>query len=515
MWRRALVIALGISFSAESFAQNAEEDARNQGAIPWEMTPAQLTRWQSRSFGPLMRRPLKRKVFTYYPYWGGDWTRTRFDLISSLSYFSVAINAMGDVTDRRGWNTATSRALVDEAKRWGVKVSLCASNFNDTQLEALLSSPARRTHAVDVLLREAQAGGAEGINIDFEFVPPAVKAEFVLFMQELANRFWTEIPGSEVSIAMPAIDWSAAYDYDQLAATTDVLFIMGYGYHWSGGAPGPLSPVTSAAPWGRYSLAWTVNDYVQNGGPNIRQKLVLGMPFYGYDWPATSSTAPSRRGTGSANSVVYRSLAPLISMHGRRWEPVTGTPYLVWSVNGVWHQLWYDDAESWRAKLDFADREGLGGVGMWALTYERGTTDLWDAFEEKLVVPMMPDAGVPEDAAAPDAEAEDATADPPVMDAAAPDALAVIDAGDPDTGVAAAQDATEPPQMDAEAPPSADASPTAADAGVAASTPDAAAQSTEEDEGGCGCTAGGRGRAEITVILLCAIAIRRTRRRRC
>ena len=75
----------------------------------------------------------------------------------------------------------------------------------------------------------------------------------------MTQSFHQNIPGSEVTIAMPAVDWNNAWDYNALASISDGLFIMGYGYHWSGSSnSGPNSPLTGPG----YTITWTVIDYL-------------------------------------------------------------------------------------------------------------------------------------------------------------------------------------------------------------------------------------------------------------
>ena len=94
---------------------------------------------------------------------------------------------------------------------------------------------------------------------------PTPKENFVTFMTDL-TAFRAAMDESHVSLATPAIDWGGTYDYDALALATDGLMIMGYGYHWSGGNPGPLSPIVGGGIWSQYSLTWTVEDYFTYGG---------------------------------------------------------------------------------------------------------------------------------------------------------------------------------------------------------------------------------------------------------
>jgi spore germination protein YaaH len=378
--------------------------------------------------GPGIRRSaptrrLTRKVFGYYPYWASGWQNLRFELLSTLAYFASALSEEGRITQSHGWGGDAVGALVRTAQAAGVRVVQTFTLFDNAGIGRLLASAERRTEAIRNIIDEVKRGGGEGANIDFEFVPAAQKASFVTFMRDLTEAMHREIPGSEVTLATPAVDWSGAYDYDQLAIHTDGMMIMAYGFHWTGGPPGPLAPLTVAPPWTGRSLTWTLDDYERYGGRENRSKFILGLPFYGNDWPTTSDEVPGQsRGTGHA--VVYRNAVDKAAEHGRRWDDITKTPYYVYQTGDGWHQTWYDDAESLAHKLDLINQRDIGGLGIWALSYDGYRPDLFDVIEEKLSEAVTaPDAGTsPDDggAGAPDGGVGGPDGGAPAPDAGAP-----------------------------------------------------------------------------------------------
>ena len=190
------------------------------------------------------------------------------------------------------------------------------------------------------------------------------KSQLVSLVEELKERV------DEVTVATPAIDWLGAYDYDALANASDGLFIMGYGYHWSGGDPGPLAPLYGGSPWSDYSLDWSVDDYLYYGAP--ADKIILGLPLYGRDWPTTSNSVPGSA-TGTGSSIVISSAISEAATYGRLYDTVTDTPY--YFPDSV-SQVWYDDNTSVREKISYAVDQNLLGVGFWALQYEGGDPGL-------------------------------------------------------------------------------------------------------------------------------------------
>ena len=184
-------------------------------------------------------RETTREIFGYHPYWmGTSWENYDFDLISTLAYFSAEINPDGTLSDIHGWPVAS---LINEAHAHGTDVVLCATLFNTIDLETLLNDPTNRQTLINNLIEQVQAGNADGVNIDFESFPASQKENMVTFITDLTSAFHTQIPGSQVTLAMPAVDWNDAWDYNSLASISDGLFIMGYGYHWSGSSnTGPV-----------------------------------------------------------------------------------------------------------------------------------------------------------------------------------------------------------------------------------------------------------------------------------
>jgi hypothetical protein len=307
-------------------------------------------------------------VYGYWPYWGDPLDTLQWDQLTHVALFSVGMTTAGALTDTYKWtnNAATAMSL---AAPWGVRVHLTLTSFYDNETNAVLSSPALRTTVINNLVNLVNQYGAHGVNVDIEGLDGAQRANFVAFIAELNTR----VP--DVFLATPAIDWNNAFDYAQLAANSDGMFIMGYGYHWSGGSPGPGAPLYSQAPWGTFSLDWSVQDYRSSGAPD--DKIILGLPLYGIDWPTASNAIPGVA-TGSGVSSVYTSAIRQANITGRQWDAASSTAYTFPSST---HQLWYDDASSVEMKAQYAVDEGLQGFGFWALTYDDADPTLWGAID--------------------------------------------------------------------------------------------------------------------------------------
>ena len=322
-----------------------------------------------------------RIIYGYYPYWADHDESIPWEHLTHLAFFSVSLNPDGSLGNDHNWSTRGA-ALVEAGKSHGVKVVLTVTMFDSDEIREVLSTPESRERAIENLLTLVQDAGGEGINIDFEFVPaaqagesPSPKENFVTFMQDLTAAFHAAIDNSHVSLATPAIDWGGTYDYDALALVTDGLMIMGYGYHWSGGNPGPLAPIVGGGIWGQHSLTWTIEDYFTYGGEENRDRFILGLPLYGRSWPSTDLNVP---GTATATGPAL-SLAGCDQsfVAGKLWDETTSTPYKLYMEGDVPTQLFCEDIESMRAKFELIESYDLGGVMFWDVGKVSGSHPVW------------------------------------------------------------------------------------------------------------------------------------------
>lgn len=333
-------------------------------------------------------RPQKRNcslnkiVFGWHPYWmGSAYNNYDWNLLSDFSFFSYEVDAAtGNALSTHGWSTAPS---VDAALQNGVRVNLCVTLFSGHNT-FFASSIAQQT-LITNLINLVQSRGAHGVNIDFEGIPSAQKSNFTNFMVSLANQMHTAIPGSQVSTVLYAVDWNNVFDIPVLSQHVDLFVVMGYGYYYSGsskaGPNDPLYPFESAAY--PYSLSRTIGYYLQKGMP--KNKLVMGLPYYGREWTTTSGTVPATT-TGSIGAKTYSQIRNNSSgnYNNEQWHMESKTPYFAFLQGTDWHQCFALNANSMAARLDNIIDYDIGGMGIWALGYDNGYNDLWNVIENKL-----------------------------------------------------------------------------------------------------------------------------------
>jgi spore germination protein YaaH len=380
-----LLLSLGLVSWAPSIHQLEQEKHRHISVVQYN--PQTLELGRSEDVLAAHER-YGKSVFVYLPYWSENFA-VPWQKITHLAYFSLEIDAAGDITDSHGWESGFGAALVEAGHAAGVKIVLCVTLFSKPDIRTLLADPAKRANAISNMVEQVVDIGGDGLNIDFEMVPGALEGEsptpkenFVAFIQELKAALNEEISDNHLSIATPAVDWNGSYDFDELAEACDALTIMGYDYHWSGSSTtGPIAPIEAGTLWGSRDLTWTVENYIQYGGSENKDKFILGLPLYGRDWPTEDFTLPGVP-VGSATTPIVSACDGFWDGN-KLWDETSQTPYMLYSDGEQARQRFCEDSDSMAAKFDLILAYELGGVMFWTVSYVAANHELWDELDTR------------------------------------------------------------------------------------------------------------------------------------
>ncbi len=309
--------------------------------------------------------PLKpHEVFGFAPYWtlaqaGG------FNLagISTLAYFAVGVNPDGTLEESGpGWTGYESQALanlVTQAHAAGDRVVLTVNNFDQGQLDALTSSPTAAATLAGAIVAAVEAKNLDGVNLDLEGQGSADNAgltrlvDTVSWVMHAVNPHYQVTMDTYSSSASGTNGW---FDIPALAGAVDAFFVMEYNPNL-GASQGPSSPLTS----GMFSDQTAVNEYDAVVPPS---KVILGVPFFGIDWPTTDGTL-NATATGPATDVSLGDIDA--SGHPQYWDPVTDSGWTAYQVGNQWHETFFEDPTSLYDTAQLAQANGLAGVGIWTL----------------------------------------------------------------------------------------------------------------------------------------------------
>lgn len=222
----------------------------------------------------------------------------------------------------------------------------------------------------------------DGINVDIENLTPDDKDGFT----ELVRQIRAALPEDKMVTVCVAANpeasesgWQGSYDYTALGEIADYLFVMTYDEHSQGGAAGPVASLEFIEKSIQYALEHVEKD-----------KIVLGIPFYGRFWRDGAETG--------GEAVVIGAIPSLISKnHGVvYYDETIGEARVTFQVNSSMvpnkingveledgtYTIWYPTEASIKATLNLVNEYDLLGAGVWALGQEK--VDVWNYFKEEL-----------------------------------------------------------------------------------------------------------------------------------
>ncbi len=218
-----------------------------------------------------------------------------------------------------------------------------------------------------------EPGIFDGFDIDWEYPQAADAANFRALLEEFRKQMRAVRPGLRLSIAvghsphmLPNTDFAA------IAPLVDQIGVMNYDYTgpWSK-TTGFLAPLFTdpADPHRSNSIEKNIADYKAAGVP--AEKLLMGVPFYGYSWTGVERTNNGlfQAGHGVHADEPYRYIRTLTANSPIYRDPRSRAP---WLYDG--ETFWtFEDAVSVRYKVSYAANQHLGGVMIWELSED--TTD--------------------------------------------------------------------------------------------------------------------------------------------
>jgi len=247
---------------------------------------------------------------------------------------------------------------------------------------------------VDTFLRGHFAPGIgkpgifDGIDIDWESPQESDAANFRALVEEFRRQMNALHPGLRLSIAvgqsprmLPGTDFAA------IARLVDEVGVMNYDYAgpWSS-TTGFLAPLFSD-PKGSFeanNIESSLASYKASGVP--AEKLLMGLPFYGYSWTAVNNINNGifQAGRGVRGDQPYRYIRTLSAPFSAYRDERSQAP---WLFDG--QTFWtYEDPTSVRYKVSYALHQHIGGVMIWELSGDTADAELLHTAYRSLQHPL-------------------------------------------------------------------------------------------------------------------------------
>jgi spore germination protein len=277
--------------------------------------------------------------------------------LTYLTPFSYSITDAGGLTSLQDEGVLAAARINRAAPLMGIS-NIKNGAFDSDLAKTILESDKLQESVLNNILSIMQTKGYRGVNFDLEYVYPDNKEDYNNFLRRAVAKF--KPLGYSVSTAVapkykeeqPGLLYEG-HDYKAHGEIVDFVVVMTYEWGWSGGRAMAVAPLDEVK---------KVLDYAVTAIP--RQKIMMGVPTYGYDW-----TLPFVQGTFA------RTLSPVAAVNLAAQKNVSiefdeddQSPFFKYfDAQGKEHEVWFEDARSVQAKYRTAIDYGLRGVSFWVL----------------------------------------------------------------------------------------------------------------------------------------------------
>lgn len=280
--------------------------------------------------------------------------------LTTLAIFTYAVNRDGSLTpvdDQPSLNAAFNHRILPLL----VLTNLLGGQFSTEVATTFFTNEVLQDRVLDQALQIMEAKGYKGLDFDFEYLGAENRERYVRFLQKAAQRM--KARGYYISVALAPKVGAAqrgilyeGHDYPAIGRIVDFIFFMTYEWGWSGGRPMAVSPINEMR---------RVMEYAVSAVP--REKIMMGMPLYGYDW--TLPYVPGRW----ARAVSPQRALQLAIRYGVniRYDQISQAPWFRYTdEQGKEHEVWFEDSRSVQAKFDLVKELRIRGFYYWVLGYD-------------------------------------------------------------------------------------------------------------------------------------------------
>lgn len=331
----------------------------NQLVYPYELAVGQAL-----FIGTGVRNPERTvSVGGYaYPFINGWVLEQTLPYLSELLIFSYGLTSEGELIAPL-WDDTW---MIREAFSFGARPILTLTPFgpdglfNNRLISSVVNNAAYGENLIRNLLLVMEEKGYQGVDIDFEYILASDRDAFTAFVGRVAEAMG--INGYTTSVALApktsADQQGLLYegkDYRALGEIADHVLLMTYEWGYTYGPPMAVAPINQVR---------RVVEYALTEIP--AEKINLGIPNYGYDWPL-----PYERGVTRATTIGNVQAVRIAVEQGVEisFDAIAQSPFFTYTdkVAGIAHEVWFEDVRSLQAKFDLIKEFGLRGLSYWQI----------------------------------------------------------------------------------------------------------------------------------------------------
>ncbi|MGN1170738.1 MAG: glycosyl hydrolase family 18 protein [Lachnospiraceae bacterium] len=230
--------------------------------------------------------------------------------------------------------------------------------FNNALIHSIVNSPDATARLIGELTVQMETRGFAGVDIDFEYVLSEDRIPFAEFVRKVRNAMTPLGCITSVALAPKISDTQEGLlyggkDYALLGDAADYVLLMTYEWGYTYGPPMAVAPLDKVRQVVEYALTRIPAE-----------KINLGIPNYGYDWPL-----PYERGVTKARTLGNIEARQLAISQGVpiEFDGPGQSPHFTYTSDGILHEVWFEDVRSIHAKYGLIREYDLRGMSVWQI----------------------------------------------------------------------------------------------------------------------------------------------------
>ncbi len=262
----------------------------------------------------------------------------------------------------------------------GIKLIPTVTLFDFEVLSKILNDTNNLDRHVNSILEKIDKYNYDGIDLDYESISLSDKKLFFKFLSKLSSEVhkrgktlsFTALPKWGDEITYPSLPQTRlVQDYKEIGNLVDELRIMTYDFFGRTSTEvGPIAPID----W----MERVVQYAIKVGVP--RNKIVLGVPTYAYDWsdrPVSSSidlinwygNLANIQGLEPGDAYYYSAVEKVIKDYSMQYEfnEDWGEAVGRYTFEGKLRIVVFPTQKSIDLRKDLAQKYGIKGVAIWRL----------------------------------------------------------------------------------------------------------------------------------------------------
>ena len=311
---------------------------------------------------PLYNRQVSLNGYVY-PFIDRTVLRRTLPYLTYLSIFTYGIRTDGSLISPAG----SDEELIRIAGEYGTIPLLMLTSltdegkFSNELVSRILNDTELGDRVIENIIEILESHSYGGIDVDFEYIGAEGKDAYVEFLKRLSEaldgRFLLFVSLAPKSRADQMGILYEGHDYRAIGEIADKTLVMTYEWGYTFGPPNAVSPIPEVK---------RVLDYAVSEIP--REKILSGIPNYGYDWPLPYVKGETKAQTLTNTEAVEQAYEKQAEI---RYDEVKSAPnYNYYDRptsfdDAVEHIVWFENARSCDALLRLINEYDIAGSGVW------------------------------------------------------------------------------------------------------------------------------------------------------